>query len=188
MAVKTFTTGEVLTSADTNTYLANSGLVYITGGALSTSTTNFVGCFTSTYRDYRIVFDSITCNSTADVYWQLLNGTTPASTDYSWAVTGLTETNVNSNSSTTGFVVGYTGMSSNVATIVSMASSMDIYGPQLSQRTFATVAAAGYASAFFHRTGFSHHNVTTAYDGIRILTGAAPTLGGNVSIYGYRKA
>ncbi len=29
MAVKTFTTGEVLTAADTNTYLNNGGLVYI---------------------------------------------------------------------------------------------------------------------------------------------------------------
>jgi hypothetical protein len=29
MAIKTFTTGEVLTAADTNTYLANSGLVYV---------------------------------------------------------------------------------------------------------------------------------------------------------------
>jgi hypothetical protein len=27
MAIKTFTTGEVLTAADTNTYLANSGLI-----------------------------------------------------------------------------------------------------------------------------------------------------------------
>jgi hypothetical protein len=30
MAIKTFTSGAVLTSADTNTYLNNGGLVYIT--------------------------------------------------------------------------------------------------------------------------------------------------------------
>jgi hypothetical protein len=30
MAIKTFTTGEVLTASDTNTYLANSGLVFET--------------------------------------------------------------------------------------------------------------------------------------------------------------
>ena len=30
MAVKTFSTGEVLTASDTNTYLNNGGLVYIT--------------------------------------------------------------------------------------------------------------------------------------------------------------
>ena len=34
MAIKTFTTGEVLTASDTNTYLANAGLVYITSTAV----------------------------------------------------------------------------------------------------------------------------------------------------------
>jgi hypothetical protein len=29
MAIKTFTTGEVLTASDTNTYLANAGLVFV---------------------------------------------------------------------------------------------------------------------------------------------------------------
>jgi hypothetical protein len=59
MAIKTFTSGEVLTSADTNTYLANSGLVYIAEGSTSTSVLglNFNNVFTSTYDNYRIMID-----------------------------------------------------------------------------------------------------------------------------------
>ena len=38
MAIKTFTSGAVLTAADTNTYLTNSGLVYIAQGELTSAT------------------------------------------------------------------------------------------------------------------------------------------------------
>ena len=55
MAIKTFTTGEVLTASDTNTYLANSGLVYITSTAVSGSTVSVSNCFNSTYDWYKVV-------------------------------------------------------------------------------------------------------------------------------------
>jgi len=35
MAIKTFTTGEVLTAADTNTYLTNSGFQYVSSGSFT---------------------------------------------------------------------------------------------------------------------------------------------------------
>ena len=55
MAVKTFTTGEVLTAADTNTYLANSGLVYISSGSFSNAATFDVTGFTTTYQTFHAV-------------------------------------------------------------------------------------------------------------------------------------
>lgn len=58
MAVKTFTSGEVLTASDTNTYLNNGGLVYITQAtvsAVANTGTTFDGVFSSTYDNYRIV-------------------------------------------------------------------------------------------------------------------------------------
>jgi hypothetical protein len=39
MAIKTFTTGEVLTASDTNTYLANSGLVYVKSQTIGSGVT-----------------------------------------------------------------------------------------------------------------------------------------------------
>ena len=38
MAIKTFTTGEVLTASDTNTYLNNGGLVFINQVSYTAST------------------------------------------------------------------------------------------------------------------------------------------------------
>lgn len=63
MAVKTFSVGEVLTASDTNTYLANAGLVFVkqvTFTSAADSGTNFQSIFTSTSDSYRIVCHSLT--------------------------------------------------------------------------------------------------------------------------------
>ena len=60
MAIKTFTTGEVLTASDTNTYLANSGLVYVkqqTVGSGVTSVT-VTDAFSATYDNYKIIYSN----------------------------------------------------------------------------------------------------------------------------------
>ena len=190
MAIKTFTTGEVLTASDTNTYLANSGLVYITGGSLSSTAVNFVGCFTSTYTNYRIVVDSLAWNLTGELYYQLLTGTTPATGgDYFWAMNGLKITNVAYNSSQASGTLGYLGTNNSLANNLIVGScSWDICGPQLAQRTLLTGQGAGVATDYFHLSGMNAHNLTTAYTGIRLLTNTATTFTGNVNIYGYRKA
>lgn len=59
MAIKTFTTGEVLTAADTNTYLANSGLVYVTSTTFTgSSAVSIDNCFSSTYDNYKIIINN----------------------------------------------------------------------------------------------------------------------------------
>jgi len=57
MAIKTFTTGEVLTASDTNTYLANSGLVFVSSTTIGTAVSSVTvsNCFSSTYTNYKIV-------------------------------------------------------------------------------------------------------------------------------------
>jgi len=58
MAIKTFTTGEVLTASDTNTYLANAGLVHIKTATVTNATdsgTTWRSVFNGTYDSYRIV-------------------------------------------------------------------------------------------------------------------------------------
>jgi hypothetical protein len=185
MTFPSFSSGEVLRAADMNAV----GLWRVGGGALSTATTNFAGVFTSDYTDYRIVIDSLSVSSTADLYWRMLDGTTPASAaNYSWAYYGITENNAGLNSAAAGQAQGFMGFSSNLASTVLGSVTLDICGPQLAQRTFCTVQSVGYSSAFFSRTGFSHHNILTAYNGIQFLTASAATITGNVSIYGYRKA
>lgn len=190
MAVKTFTAGSVLTASDTNTYLANAGLVYITSGTLSSTSKDFAGCFTSTYTNYRIVLDSVQTSGNADIYARMLSSTTPATgADYNWAILGYNSNAAATNSNASANTLAYTGFTQiGAANTVIGAIVFDIYGPQLAQRTFATTQAVAYDTYFSTRAGMWEHNLTTAYDGIRFLTNSAVTMGGNVTIYGYRKA
>jgi hypothetical protein len=190
MAIKTFTTGEVLTAADTNTYLANSGLVYIDTKTLSTNTTDLVGCFTSTYTNYLLVGNSLQMNSTADIYFQMLSGSTPATTaDYFFAFIGILDTGTTSNNSGASQTVGFTGFTNNGANGVPIgAFNLNVYAPQLAQRTFVKSSCASYPTTSATKEGSNRHNLATSYDGIRFTTQTAATMGGTITIYGYRKA
>jgi LAS superfamily LD-carboxypeptidase LdcB len=92
MAIKTFTSGSVLTAADTNTYLANSGLVYIAEGSTSTSVLglNFNNVFTTTYDNYRIMIDYFKPVTAARfVALQLRVGGFDTATNYYYAYRGI---------------------------------------------------------------------------------------------------
>jgi hypothetical protein len=187
MPVPNFVPGEVLTAAAMDSI----GLWRVASGPLSTAGTNFVGCFTSNYTNYRIVVDSPQTSANADIYVQMLSGSTAQSTggNYTWAMAGLDSTAVNANSAASSQNFAFTGFTSiSAANIIIGAFSFDIYGPQLAQRTFMTFTSTAYSgTAWIGRNGMAQHNLTTAYDGIRFLTNSAATMGGNVTIYGYRK-
>jgi hypothetical protein len=85
MAVKTFTQAEKLTAADTNTYLANGGLVYVASGSLSltTSASNVTGVFDATkYKNYRLILNRTATSTSNRVDFRFLVGTTPTSSAY----------------------------------------------------------------------------------------------------------
>ena len=188
MAIKTFTTGEVLTASDTNTYLANSGLVYVGGGPLATATTNFQGCFTSTYRNYRVVIDSYSVSAGSWSYLRYLSGATPnATANYSSAGSGLSS-NGSTNTRTANSTAGYLTYTDTAALATSM--QFDISTPFLSQRTFLQGTAMSYQAAFAWSSPnfFIEQNQITIFDGFQIISLGAPTLTGNVAIYGYRVA
>jgi|APGre2960657404_1045060.scaffolds.fasta_scaffold71540_3 hypothetical protein len=84
MAVKTFTTGEVLTAADTNTYLANSGLQYISSGTFTNAASFDVTGFSSSYDFYQLLM-SIQTNAAATsstITAVLYSGVTARNTNY----------------------------------------------------------------------------------------------------------
>jgi hypothetical protein len=186
MPVPDFSPGEVLTAAAMDSI----GLWRVGGGALSGSTTVFQSVFTDNYTNYRIIIDSPTLSATDLIYYRLYSGATPNTTsNYSYAFTGLTIGGAASNASFAAASAGVTGFSQNILNNVVLGSVvMDIYGPKLAQRTFATHQAALYAGAYVGRQGMSLHDVTTAFDGIGFMTLSATTMTGTVSIYGYRKA
>jgi hypothetical protein len=190
MAISTPTTaGQILTSAYVNNNI-NSGLTYIAGGPLSSTATNFAGCFSAVYDNYRIVVSSPALSALGDIYIKYLVTGTTATTDanYYWALRGFTSGAAASDNSGSTQTLAYTGWST-AAAGGSGGISFDVYTPFLStQSTLATSQASSFGANFVNRTGLLGYGTITSLTGIQFLTNAAPTMTGNVQIYGYRKA
>ena len=188
MAIKTFTTGEVLTASDTNTYLANSGLVYITEVALSTTALD--GIFTSTYDNYRIVVNQIktasagglvrfnwrdTSNATVNAsnYYAAARRYDSAGTNYDFGAQALAFADTAINCSTTGEWASF---------------CMDIYGPRLSTQTSTFLSGVGAINGPSVVTSSTGYNAVQAHAGIIFSLSAGTFSTGRVYVYGYREA
>lgn len=185
MAVKTFGT-EVLTSADTNTYLANSGLVYVTTATIGTGVTSVTlnNIFTSAYSDYRIIVSGGTQSGVGAVLTANLTASGTASTGSYYATfvfsaySGSTITVLNTNNGTNW---PYLGMSIDEG----WSGSFDVLSPQLAAKT----SFGGFSNRNdISGTISGFHNVSTAYDGISFTCSPGTMTGGTVTVYGYRKA
>ena len=180
MAIKTFTTGEVLTAADTNTYLANSGLVYVTSATVGTavSSVTLTGAFNSTYDAYEIVYTGGVSSSLADIYLQM---------------TGITAGNYFSagafNTSGSGAYNGI-GVSSGTSwyigncTTTSYGIRTTVHNPNLTKNTY---YRSDFASDFCSGWAGGVINVTTSVTGFTINPTAGTITGGTITVYGYRK-
>ena len=181
MAIKTFTTGEVLTASDTNTYLANSGLVYVTSATVGSGVTSIPisNAFSSTYKDYRIVISNVLGTvSNAPLQLQLNNstGSTYKSTS-TYMVYGSTAFNAYAPATATVARIGWTDTSNDINVIIDMCSpqiafitTWNSYG---ANQTI-TYQSAGIDASTNQSTGFT-------------ITGDTFT-GGTITVYGYRKA
>jgi hypothetical protein len=184
MAIKTFTSGEVLTAADTNTYLANAGLVLVKsqtiGNAVSTVTVS--SCFNSTYDAYRVVVVGGTGSTTDGIAVGMSGG--PGSGYYyglvyaTYASTAV-NANVNTNNGANWQFVGGTtaGQSSSFV--------FDLFNPFLSRYT--TIHNGSYAGGLTAGTGNGYLAATTSFTGLVIAPQSGTLTGGTITIYGYRK-
>jgi hypothetical protein len=185
MPVPDFSPGEVLTAAAMDSI----GLWKVAEGTLSSTATNIVGCFSSNFRNYRIILDQVSLSGVADIYWQPLSGTTPDATNHRWAFLGLNALGTAQNSAINATqVAAYTGISysAGVDNLLLATLTMDIMGPFIAQRTFAHTSSISYTATNTFRYGLSMNNTSVAYDGIRFLTQSAITMAGNYTVYGYR--
>ena len=183
MAVKTFTTGEVLTASDTNTYLANAGLVYITQATLAAAATvNVDNCFSSTYTNYVIKLWEIDTSAAGDVYFQIRGGTTIA-TNYYWTRIGYSQFGASDNyaNNDTKFYLGYTD-----GTPKYTAATIEVFQPNEAFQTKILsqfVSWNGASADMRNASGF--HDLATAYTGFSITSSVA-TVGCKVAVYGVR--
>jgi hypothetical protein len=185
MAVKTFTS-EVLTSSDTNAYLANSGWTYVNSGTFSASSALQVNSvFTSTYTNYKLVLQDLRLTAgTNSVSFQLSVSGTPSSTGYYsgsqyWTLATAPASAAFGDTNTASFGGLY------VDATVRSSAEFTLYNVQQALATNITYNTVAFTNTF--RTGGGTHNVATAYDGFRIVP-ASSTISGTWSVYGQRKA
>lgn len=186
MAVKTFTTGEVLTAADTNTYLNNGGLVFVkqvtVGSAVAT--VDVTSCFSTAYDNYVVSFSNVTSSAAGSLYAYLLSGTTPTANGFYgntyYVVTGAAGALTNSPYSNTAYgeVGGIRNGDVNSGTF-------QVNAPNLA--TYTRFSFQGVASDYW-RVGNMSHNASTSYDGIRLAPSSGTLTGGRITVYGYRLA
>ena len=186
MAVKTFTT-ETLTSADTNTYLANSGLVYITQANLTGSSVSIASCFSATYDSYLLQFTNTKCANANICGWQLLNGATPITT----ATYNSQRASLQAGAWVLTNFAGQTfGNAVVVGNDVGQGGSLFVYNPFLATATVSVSSGVYSANALAGvleqmpttQTG------TTSCDGIKILATGTTFTTGKVIVYGFRQS
>jgi hypothetical protein len=189
MAIKTFSDGVSLPASDINSYLANSGLVYVASATVSNNTAiNFTSIFTSSFTNYRVVFTPSARQTAAQnqINLRVRSGSTDLSTGskYQWsrmyyyaAGSGssgsVADSSINISDSNAGFV----------------SFAFDIYAPLVAQETFVTGQTSAQQNAggpFLFGINWSGYvDNTTAYDGISII--GTSNFSGTARVYGYRQ-
>ena len=184
MAVKTFTTGEVLTASDTNTYLANSGLVYVTSATVGTgvSSVAIASCFNSTFNDYFVLCSGITY-SVGDTTLSIKPDNVSTANYYGggyfqqYGVATITPFTLSA--STAGGAIGITSTAA-------MTNAADVFSPFLTQQTrFVGRQSLGASYTAQYQ---SLLNTSNSYTGFTLLPAGGTMTGGTITVYGYRKA
>jgi len=184
MAIKTFTTGELLTASDTNTYLANSGLVYIKQQTVGTTVASVTvsSAFSTDFDHYRIIYDGGSHTTNASINLQL--GSTTSGYYFAYVFNQYNATAVVGGGSTTGSNFDSIGRGSTNGNNL----SCDLYSPFLSRRTGCRYLGMDYSTTGFNIHGTGFLNDTTSYTAFTFTTPSGTMTGGTIYVYGYRKA
>ena len=200
MAIKTFTTGEVLTASDTNTYLNDSGLVLITSGitvssaggtaatvangtvTVGTSNTSVTvsSAFSSTYNNYFVIWQGGTMSGDTALKLQLGS----AGTGYYGAFihtpsyAGITTASAGDNNATSFTYTGGGNTSQAQA-------SFYLAGPNTATRTYVNAPQISYGTTIGSYTGYE--TSTTQHTAFTLIPFTGTMTGGKIRVYGYRQ-
>ena len=183
MAIKTFTTGEVLTAADTNTYLANSGLVYVKSQTVGSgvASVTVTGAFSADYDHYKISIANLN-NSTGT---QLKLSFPSITTGYYYG-TPLVATTGGTFANTAGANVAYIDLG-NIPGTWTSDFLFDIFAPF--QTTATKVSGFGYLNSIsFGGMGDGISSTSASSTGFILAPISGTLTGGTITVYGYRKA
>jgi hypothetical protein len=182
MAIKTFTTGEVLTASDTNTYLANSGLVFVKSQTVGSGVAEVIvpDAFSADYDNYKIIYSNGVGSTTTDLRMRLGSTATGYAYGLIYLVNPFSSISILANNGTETTFPYIGGASTNGAAI-----NVDLIDPFKTKYTYmngtylrddvlATVQSGGQRSA-------------TSFTAFTITTGTGTITGGSITVYGYRK-
>jgi hypothetical protein len=191
MAIKTFTDLTTLPASDINTYLANSGLVYVTQTNFTNSTAVLVdGCFTSSFTNYRILVNFTSASTNNSILFRMRSGgTTNISSNYTWGgFISYSGSAILASSNSGGTATSWVITELDTANFPNTPSAIELMSPETTFRT--AIFANGFTpvspqSYYRHIGGIM--SVTTSYDGFAIVPSAG-NVTGTVTVYGYRTA
>ena len=183
MAIKTFTTGEVLTAADTNTYLANSMAQYVTSASVSGTPSSITvsSAFNSTFDHYRIVISNLVVSTSCQIRMTL--GSQITQYYYGNPLTtfagGAYEKNNGSN-------VAFWDIGP-ASSAFGNDFNFDVMAPFVASRT--KINGFGYNnSTSFGGLGSGIVDVNTSFTAFTLTCSAGTMSAGKVDVFGYRKS
>lgn len=199
MAVKTFSVNEVLTAADTNTYLANAGLVLITSGITVSSvggtdatvsngtvtmgsgntSVTVSGAFSSTYDNYKILISGGSGSTPSELNMRL--GSVTTNYHFNFIFTAWTPTVAGDGSKVATSFQYVGGMGADGIT-----ANIDVMSPNLAKNTRIAAFSAGQTTAYVGNALGALFD-TTQYTSFTILSAAGTMTGGKIRVYGYRQ-
>jgi hypothetical protein len=167
-------------------------LQYITGASFTTATTVSLptNTFTSTYRNYKLIFEITALTADADFNMRLrASGTDYSGATYNTTFSGAASTGGTSlatANSQTSWTLGEAD-----SAIPTYQMSMDILSPQVATYTSAQgdynfVVKASTASV--GRSGTFWVNNTGQYDSLTFISSVASSITGNYRVYGYTES
>ena len=175
----TFTAGSILTAAQMN----NVGLWLVKTQTVgnSVSSVTVTGAFSADYDSYKIMYTGGTVSASTDIEMTLGSSTTGY---YGFMVYGSVTANTvlgaaRNNTAACPWVGGGTGGQASFVNV-------EIMGPYLSAYT--KIRNGSYQNDNNYGTMNGEHKVATSYTSFSLAVLTGTMTGGNISVYGYRKA
>jgi len=153
-----------------------SGLTFIGGGALSSTTTTFSNVFSATYNAYRILLINMTMTQNVQPL-KLQFGSTNTGYEQTSMYCNNTTAWTFSGSATTFAELGYMNSTDQTTVVV------DVVSPFLSAQTFFTAVSTGYSTE--RDTTLGCQDSSTSFTAFTIFNTQSATMTGTVQIFGY---
>ena len=172
-----YTSSQVVQAVPTG---INSALVYIGGGALSTTTTTFSSVFSATYDNYLVTINSLTPSS-ATPNMNLTFGSATSSYAFSNMFANATAAWAFSQGSASASSIYLNDLG---AATAPQSTRIEIMSPFIAEKTTVLATGLNYTGSQWLNT-VGAHTGATSFTAFTLTSSTAATLTGTVRIYGY---